>query len=130
MNSAQVPQSSASRANSGTESAVGKPPYTPDIAPPILATNHLEAPVDVLKVSAKSNPSSVAGALAGVLREHGRAELQAIGAGALNQAIKAVAIARGYVAPSGLDLVCVPAFTDIRIDGEERTAIKLIVEPR
>ena len=86
--------------------------------------------MDVLKVSAKSNPSSVAGALAGVLRERGRAEMQAIGAGAINQAIKAIAIARGYVAPSGLDLVCVPAFIDIIIEGEERTAIKLIVEPR
>ena len=86
--------------------------------------------VNVLKVSAKSNPNSVAGALAGVLRERGIAELQAIGAGALNQAVKAVAIARGFVAPSGVDLVCIPAFTDIEIDGEERTAIKLIVEPR
>ncbi|MBM3266174.1 MAG: stage V sporulation protein S [Candidatus Sericytochromatia bacterium] len=84
----------------------------------------------VFKVSAKSNPSSVAGALAGALRERGRAELQAIGAGAINQAIKAIAIARGYVAPGGMDLVCVPAFIDIQIDGEERTAIKLIVEPR
>ena len=81
-------------------------------------------------VSAKSNPNSVAGALAGVLREKGGAEVQAIGAGALNQAIKATAIARGFVAPSGIDLVCVPAFTDIQIEGEERTAIKLIVEPR
>ncbi len=86
--------------------------------------------VEVLKVSAKSSPNSVAGALAGVLREHGSAELQAIGAGALNQAIKAVAIARGFVAPGGMDLVCIPAFTDIVIDGEERTAMKLIVEPR
>ncbi len=86
--------------------------------------------MDVLKVSAKSNPSSVAGALAGVIREHGRAELQAIGAGAINQAIKAVAIARGYVAPGGLDLICIPAFIDVTIDGEERTAIKFIVEPR
>lgn len=86
--------------------------------------------MDILKVSAKSDPNSVAGALAGVLREEGRAELQAIGAGALNQGIKAVAIARGYVAPSGIDLICIPAFTDIEIDGEERTAIKLIVEPR
>lgn len=86
--------------------------------------------MDVLKVSAKSSPNSVAGALAGVLREKGGAELQAIGAGALNQAVKAVAIARGFVAPSGVDLVCVPAFTDILIDGEERTAIKLIVGPR
>ncbi|MGI5838320.1 MAG: stage V sporulation protein S [bacterium] len=86
--------------------------------------------MDVLKVSSKSNPNSVAGALAGVLREKGMAELQAIGAGALNQAVKAVAIARGFVAPSGIDLVCIPAFTDIIIDGEERTAIKLIVGPR
>jgi stage V sporulation protein S len=86
--------------------------------------------MDVLKVSAKSNPNSVAGALAGVLRERGNAELQAIGAGALNQAVKAVAIARGFVAPSGVDLICIPAFTDIVIDGEDRTAIKLIVEPR
>ncbi len=81
----------------------------------------------ILKVSARSNPNSVAGALAGVLRERGCAE---IGAGALNQAVKAVAIARGFVAPSGVDLICIPAFTDIIIDGEERTAIKLIVEPR
>lgn len=86
--------------------------------------------MEVLRVSTKSNPNSVAGALAGVLREKGTAELQAIGAGALNQAVKAVAIARGFVAPSGIDLVCVPAFADIEIDGEERTAIKLIIESR
>ncbi|MGA9468505.1 MAG: stage V sporulation protein S [Exiguobacterium marinum] len=86
--------------------------------------------MDVLKVSAKSNPNSVAGALAGVLREKGTCEIQAVGAGALNQSVKAVAIARGFVAPSGLDLICIPAFTDIMIDGEERTAIKLIIEPR
>ena len=69
--------------------------------------------MEILKVSAKSNPNSVAGALAGVLREKGGAEIQAIGAGALNQAIKSIAIARGFVAPGGIDLVCVPAFTDI-----------------
>ena len=86
--------------------------------------------MEILKVSAKSNPNSVAGALAGVLREKGGTEIQAIGAGALNQAVKAVAIARGFVAPSGVDLICIPAFTDIHIDGEERTAIKLIIEPR
>lgn len=86
--------------------------------------------MDALKVSSKSSPNSVAGALAGVLRENGSAELQVVGAGALNQAIKAIAIARGFVAPSGLDLVCVPAFTDIHINGEERTAIKLLIEPR
>ncbi len=86
--------------------------------------------MEILKVSARSNPNSVAGALAGVMREKGGAEIQAIGAGALNQAIKSVAIARGFVAPGGIDLVCVPAFTDIDIEGEERTAIKLIVESR
>jgi len=86
--------------------------------------------MEVLKVSAKSNPNSVAGGLSGGLRGRGGAEIQAIGAGALNQAVKAVAIARGFVAPSGVDLICIPAFTDIIIDGEERTAIKLIVEPR
>jgi stage V sporulation protein S len=86
--------------------------------------------MEVLKVSSKSNPNSVAGALAGVLRESGEAEMQVIGAGALNQAIKAIAIARGFVAPSGMDLICVPAFTDVMIDGEERTAIKLTVESR
>ncbi len=86
--------------------------------------------MDVLKVSAKSNPNSVAGALAGVLRENGTAELQAIGAGAINQAVKAIAIARGFMAPSGVDLVCIPAFADVTIDGEERTAIKFLVQPR
>jgi len=86
--------------------------------------------MEVLKVSAKSSPNSVAGALAGVLRERGAAEIQAIGAGAINQAIKAVAIGRGFVGQSGIDLICIPAFTDIEIDGEERTAIKLIVQPR
>ena len=79
--------------------------------------------MEVLKVSSKSNPNSVAGALAGVLREKGSAEIQAIGAGALNQAVKAIAIARGFVAPSGMDLVCVPAFTDINIEGDQKTAI-------
>lgn len=86
--------------------------------------------MEVLKISSKSNPNSVAGAIAGLVKENSRAEMQAIGAGALNQAIKAVAIARGFVAPTGRDIVCVPAFTDIEIDGEERTAIKLIVQPR
>lgn len=86
--------------------------------------------MDILKVSSKSNPNSVVGALAGVLRASGSAEMQAVGAGALNQAVKAVAIARGFVAPHGIDLICIPAFTDIEIDGVQRTAMKLIVEPR
>ena len=86
--------------------------------------------MNVLKVSSKSTPNKVAGALANVIRERGSAELQVIGDGALNQSLKAVAIARGFVAPSGVDLVCVPAFTDILIENEERTAMKLIIEPR
>lgn len=86
--------------------------------------------MEVLKVSTKSNPNSVAGALAAIIKEKDIAEIQAVGAGAINQAVKAIAIARGFVAPSGKDIVCIPAFTDIEIDGEERTAIKLIVQPR
>jgi stage V sporulation protein S len=85
---------------------------------------------EVLKVSSKSRPSAVAGAIAGVVRELGRAEVQAIGAGATNQAIKAVAIARDYLQESGIDAVCLPAFIDITIDNEDRTAIRLVIEPR
>ena len=86
--------------------------------------------MEVLKVSTKSNPNSVAGALAAIIKEKNIVEIQAVGAGAINQAVKAIAIARGFVATSGKDIVCIPAFTDIEIDGEERTAIKLIVQPR
>ena len=86
--------------------------------------------MEVLKVSTKSNPNSVAGALAAIIKEQNVAEIQAVGAGAINQAVKAIAIARGFIAPSGKDIVCIPAFTDIQIDGEERTAIILIVQPR
>ena len=86
--------------------------------------------MEILKVSSHSSPNSVAGAIAGVIREQKAVEVQAVGAGAANQAIKSIAIARGFVAPSGKNLVCIPAFTDIVIDGEERTAIKLIVEAR
>jgi stage V sporulation protein S len=84
----------------------------------------------VFKVASHSNPNSLAGAIAGDIRSTGRIEVQAIGAAAVNQAVKAVAIARGFVAPQGLDLICIPAFTDIDVDGEERTAIRFIVEPR
>jgi stage V sporulation protein S len=86
--------------------------------------------MEVLKVSSKSAPHSVAGAIAGVIRETGTVELQAVGAGASNQAIKAIAIARGYLAPAGIDIICIPAFASIIIDDEERTAIKFIVEKR
>ena len=86
--------------------------------------------MEVLKVSATSKPVAVAGAIAGVVRTQSKVEVQAIGAGAINQAVKAIAISRGYVAPGGLDLVCIPSFIDISIDGEERTGIRLIVEVR
>ncbi|WP_053362421.1 stage V sporulation protein S [Bacillus sp. FJAT-27251] len=85
---------------------------------------------NVIKVSSKSNPNSVAGSIAGIINERGVTEIQVIGAGALNQAIKAIAIARGFVAPNGVNLVFVPAFTDILINNEKRTAIKLIVGPK
>ena len=84
--------------------------------------------MEVLKVSAKSVPNSVAGAIAGVIWDAGSVEVQAVGAGATNQAVKAIAIARGYLAPAGMDLVCVPTFGNIIINNEERTAIRLIVE--
>lgn len=85
---------------------------------------------EVLKVSARSRPSAVAGAIAGVVRECGRAEVQAIGAGATNQAVKAVAIARDYLRETGIDAVCLPAFIDVTIENEDRTAIRLVVEVR
>ncbi len=85
---------------------------------------------DVLKVSARSRPSAVAGAIAGVVREAGRAEVQAIGAGATNQAVKAVAIARDYLLETGIEVICLPAFIDVTIGDEDRTAIRLVVEPR
>lgn len=84
--------------------------------------------MEILKVSSKSNPSKVAGAIANVFREQGCVEIQTIGAGSLNQAIKSICIARGFLAPSGQNLVVIPAFSDIMIEGEEKTAIKLVVE--
>jgi stage V sporulation protein S len=83
--------------------------------------------MEILKVSSKSAPNSVAGAVAGALRQSGAVEVQVVGAGALNQAVKAIAIARGFLVPSGLDLACVPMFADVQIDGESRTAIRLVV---
>ena len=85
---------------------------------------------EVLKVSATSKPKAVAGALAAVLRAKGSVELQAIGAGAVNQAVKAIAITRGFVAPNGIDLIAIPAFTKVEIEGEERTAIRFLVKAR
>jgi len=86
--------------------------------------------MDILKVASDSRTSAVAGAIAGVVREHQRAEVQAIGAGAVNQAVKAVAIARGYLQEDGIDIVCIPEFTTVDINGKERTAIRIVVEPR
>ncbi len=83
--------------------------------------------MEILKISSKSNPNSVAGAIAGLVKESQKAELQAIGAGALNQAVKAIAIARGFVAPSGINLICIPAFSEVEVDGENRTGIKIII---
>ena len=84
----------------------------------------------MLLVSAKSNPNSVAGKMAAVLREKGYVELQCIGAASINQATKAIVICRGFVAPYGVDLISIPSFVDLEVNGEERTAIKYIVEPR
>ena len=86
--------------------------------------------METLKVSTRSNPNSVAGAMAGVVRSSGCVMVQVVGAGALNQAVKAIAIARGYVAPGGIDLVCVPTFAEVEIDGERRTAIRLRIQDR
>lgn len=85
---------------------------------------------DVIKVSAKSRSTAVAGAIAGVIREHRYAEVQAIGAGAVNQAVKALAIARGYLSRDEIDIVFTPFFTEVTIDGQERTAVRFAVEPR
>ncbi len=86
--------------------------------------------MDMIKVSANSRTSAVAGAIAGVVREHKRAEVQAIGAGAVNQAIKALVLARSYLHGDGIEVVCLPEFVDVEIEDKVRTAIKLVVEPR
>lgn len=86
--------------------------------------------MDVIKVSARSRTASVAGAIAGVVRENKKAEVQAIGAGAVNQAVKAIAIARGYLLEEGVDVICVPHFVEVDIDDQERTALRISVEPR
>ncbi len=86
--------------------------------------------IDIIKVAASSRTSAVAGAIAGVIREHNHADVQAIGASAVNQAVKALALARGYLAEDGIEIICVPHFVDVDIDGKLRTAIKFSVEPR
>ncbi len=86
--------------------------------------------MEVLKISASSQPKSAAGAIAAIARNGSSTELQAIGAGAVNQAVKSIAIARGYVAPNGIELICIPAFSQIEVDGELKTSIKFLVEKR
>jgi stage V sporulation protein S len=86
--------------------------------------------MDVIKVKANSRTAAVAGAIAGVMREHKHAVIQAIGAGAVNQSIKALVLAKGYLAEDGIIIVCIPEFVDVEIDGKVRTSIKLTVEPR
>ncbi len=86
--------------------------------------------VDIIKVAATSRSTAVAGAIAGVVREKGRVDVQAIGAGAVNQAVKAVTIARGYLQLDGIDIVCIPSFAEVEIDDQERTAVRLSIEKR
>jgi stage V sporulation protein S len=86
--------------------------------------------MDMIKVSANSRTSAVAGAIAGVVREHKRAEVQAIGAGAVNQTVKALVLATGYLKNDDIQIVCIPEFVDVTIDDKVRTAIKFVVEPR
>lgn len=86
--------------------------------------------MEMIKVAADSRSTAVAGAIAGVIRERGRVDVRAIGASAVNQAIKAVAIARNYLLPEGIDIVCIPSFSEVMIDGQERTAVHLTVETR
>jgi stage V sporulation protein S len=86
--------------------------------------------MEMIKVSANSRTSAVAGAIAGVVREHKRAEVQAIGAGAVNQSVKALVLAVGYLRNDGIEVVCIPEFVDVTIEEKVRTAIKLVVEPR
>jgi len=85
--------------------------------------------MEMIKVSANSRTSAVAGAIAGVVREHHRAEVQAIGAGAVNQAVKALVLASGYLREDGIEVCCIPEFVDVEIDDKVRTAIKLVIEP-
>jgi stage V sporulation protein S len=92
-------------------------------------TNYRRLSMDMIKVSANSRTSAVAGAIAGVIREHHRAEVQAIGAGAVNQAMKALVLATGYLKNDGIYVSCVPEFADVTIEDKVRTAIKLVIEP-
>ena len=96
----------------------------------VAATAKQTNGTEPLRVKHDSNPNRVAGALAGVVRQHGKAVIEVIGAGAMNQAIKALAIARGFLAPGGVDLRCYPCFIDLVIEGQERTGMRLVCEPK
>lgn len=109
-----------------------QPSHPSHLAPDAVSTDSDYQPetVDIIKVSARSRSTAVAGAIAGVVREHNRAEVQAIGAGAVNQAVKAVAIARGYLSDDNIDVIAIPYFTEVMIEDQERTAVRMVVEPR
>lgn len=94
------------------------------------STTESKPSIGCLKVSSKSSPASVAGAIAGMIKDGAAVEIQAVGAGAVNQAVKAVAISRGFLSPVGIEICCIPSFADIVIDGEYRTAIRFTVEPK
>ena len=106
-----------------------QPIHPPDLAPDEIVPEKPDK-VDIIKVSARSRSTAVAGAIAGVVREHNRAEVQAIGAGAVNQAVKAIAIARGYLRDDQIDVIVIPLFTEVMIEDQERTAVRMVVEPR
>lgn len=97
---------------------------------PPSSTAEEHGPVSIIKVSAHSRSTAVAGAIAAVVRERGRAEVQAIGAGAVNQAVKATAIARSYLQQDSIDVICIPMFSEVTINDQDRTALRLVVEPR
>ncbi len=97
---------------------------------PVSNTGEQRPEIGCLKVSSKSSPASVAGAIAGMIKDGTNVEIQSVGAGAVNQAVKAIAISRGFLSPIGIEIACVPSFADIVIDGEYRTAIRFTVEPR
>ena len=100
------------------------------VAPLLAFTPGDARPMDMIKVSANSRSTAVAGAIAGIVRDKGHAEVQAIGASAVNQAIKAIAIAHGYLQLDNIDIICVPSFTEVDIDGQERTAVRISIEKR
>ncbi len=96
----------------------------------VHVAEEVKTEIGCLKVSSKSSPASVAGAIAGMIKDGSTVEIQAVGAGAVNQAVKAIAISRGFLSPVGIEIICIPSFADIVIDGEYRTAIRFAVEPR